>query len=179
MATVGGSSISNIRPTGEVGSDVRKAVADGAHLIDLGQASAAAVASVRAIEPEVFVCADAAGADLTRDRGVADRTGATLLLPVPAGTDTAELAQLSDSRGEVVVATAPAGAARLAKAGWHVLVDVDAPDDAAAAAVAAICVWLGAKIIRTRNVAAVRQAADMVESIRGTRAPFWTRRGLA
>lgn len=175
MAAIGESSSSN-RHTSEVTRDVRAAVADGARLVDLGRASAAAVASIRAIEPDVFVCADAPGADLTRDRGVADLTGATLLVSVPAGGDTAGLPR---GPGAVVVAAPPVGVAPLTEAGRHVLVDVDAPEDAATVAVAAICVWLGAKIIRTRNVATVRQAADMVESIRATRAPFWTRRGLA
>ncbi len=147
---------------------VRRAVAEGARLVDLGPAGAAAIAAVRAAQPDVIVCADAPGADLTRDQSIAERTGAALLAsPGESGP------------GAGLVAAAPTDVAPLTRAGWQVLVDVDGENAAATVAVAAICAWLGARIIRTRQIGSVRQAVDMVESIRGNRAPTWTRRGLA
>ena len=46
-------------------------------------------------------------------------------------------------------------------------------------AVAAVCVWLGASMLRTRHVAEVLRCADMTESILGRRSPAWAVRGLA
>jgi dihydropteroate synthase len=48
-----------------------------------------------------------------------------------------------------------------------------------AEAVAAICVWLGASVLRTRYLAEVRRCADMTEAILGRRPPAWAVRGLA
>jgi dihydropteroate synthase len=45
-------------------------------------------------------------------------------------------------------------------------------------AVTAVAAWLGARIFRAHNVAEVRQALDMVASIRGRRPPAAPRRGL-
>ena len=157
---------------------VRTAVADGARLVDLGVANSEAVSAVRAIDPAVIVCADAQGADLTRDPVVAEQTGATLLRPGPA--DSPPRAGSGSARREsLLVSGAPSDVGRLTAIGWAVLVDVDAADVASTLAVAAVCAWLGARIVRTRHVAAVRQAVEMVESIRGSRPPSWTRRGLA
>lgn len=157
---------------------VRSAVRGGARLVDLGVASSEAIGAVRAIDPGVIVCADAPGADLTRDPGVAERTGATLLRvrPVdgPPGGGSG-----SARRESILVTGEPADVGRLTAAGWAVVVDVDATELAGTLAIAAVCAWLGARIVRTRHVAAVCQAVEMVESIRGTRAPSWTRRGLA
>lgn len=161
---------------------VRTAVADGARLVDLGPASGAAVSSVHAIDPDVLVCADAPGADLTRDPELARRTGAALLRTRPASAHS-EGAHRGGGHGSAdgpaLVAAAPADVGWLTAAGWAVLVDADAAELAATLAVASVCAWLGARIVRTRHVAAVRQAIEMVESIRGTRAPLRTRRGLA
>lgn len=46
-------------------------------------------------------------------------------------------------------------------------------------AAAAVAVWLGAQVVRTHDVAATRQALDMVASIRGDRPPIAVTRGLA
>ena len=46
-------------------------------------------------------------------------------------------------------------------------------------ATTAVCAWLGARVFRAHNVAETRQVLDMVASIRGTRPPAVTRRGLA
>jgi hypothetical protein len=50
---------------------------------------------------------------------------------------------------------------------------------AAAVAAAAISTWLGAPVIRSRHVVAVRRAIDMTLSIAGRRLPALTTRGLA
>jgi hypothetical protein len=79
--------------------------------------------------------------------------------------------------------------------GWAVLVDADraaalAAGDAGAegrradevpgvVALAALACWLGATAVRTRQVAPVRRALDMTESIRGIRPPASAVRGLA
>ena len=55
----------------------------------------------------------------------------------------------------------------------------DADCLAAVVAAAAISVWLGAPVVRTRQVAPVRRAIDMTMSIAGTRLPALTTRGLA
>lgn len=178
-------------------AQVRAAVGNGARLVDLGPAGPAAVAAVRAACPGVLVCADAPGADLTRDSELASRTSAALVHTGPArsrrsgngpqrpggtaaGAGAAGQAPAGASPvGTTLVAAAPADVGWLLRDGWAVVVDVDAADLAATVAVASVCAWLGAPVVRTRHVAAVRQALEMVESIRGTRAPSWTRRGLA
>ena len=177
------------------------AVADGAGLIDVARASAGAIESIRAVHPEVIICADADGADLTRDPAIAARTGAALLRtnapasagPVPAGTlqkriapagtepaRTAPAGTVPAPRAETVLTEAtPAEAIALAAAGSAAVADADGGELAATIATAAVLAWLGVRVVRTRHVAAVRQALEMVESVRGTRTPSWTRRGLA
>ncbi|MDQ6850870.1 MAG: dihydropteroate synthase [Actinomycetota bacterium] len=46
-------------------------------------------------------------------------------------------------------------------------------------AATSISAWLGARVFRAHNIAETRQTLDMVASIRGTRAPARTVRGLA
>jgi hypothetical protein len=50
---------------------------------------------------------------------------------------------------------------------------------AAVIATAAVCTWLGAPVIRSRHVRAVRRAIDMTASIAGHRPPSRAVRGLA
>jgi hypothetical protein len=64
-------------------------------------------------------------------------------------------------------------------AGWLADAGADGGSLAGVLAVAAVCGWLGASVIWTRHVAGVRRALDMTETIRGTRPPAWTIRGLA
>lgn len=178
---------------------VRDAVADGARLVDIGRPGILAVEPIRAANPEVIICADAPGADLTRDPENAARTGAALLrrstpAPPPSGVPPASGAAWPSSAPGTVTGTTPTGlapagpglieaapveAAALAAAGHAVLADADADELAATIAVASVLAWLGVRVVRTRHVAAVREALEMVESIRGTRAPSWARRGLA
>ncbi|MEU6039330.1 hypothetical protein ABZ801_28395 [Actinomadura sp. NPDC047616] len=75
----------------------------------------------------------------------------------------------------------------LVAAGRPVLVtlvpdDPGSPEpDAGLLAAAAVYAWLGVRTLRVPETqeAAVRQVVDMVASIRGTRPPALTRRGLA
>jgi len=76
--------------------------------------------------------------------------------------------------------------------GWPVLVSLsrkdfvgetlDLPPDGrleGTLAATAVSAWLGARVFRAHDVAATRRVLDMVASIRGTRPPAATRRGLA
>jgi hypothetical protein len=78
------------------------------------------------------------------------------------------------------VQAAPAGIQPAVRAGWSVLADLEGMDgQARTEAVAAVCAWLGARVLRTRYLAEVRRCADMTESILGRRPPAWAVRGLA
>ena len=81
---------------------------------------------------------------------------------------------------------------RLTETGWPVLVALSRKDfvgetlDLPAAdrlegtlAATAISAWLGARVFRAHDVRATRRVLDMVASIRGTREPAVSRRGLA
>jgi hypothetical protein len=75
--------------------------------------------------------------------------------------------------GLIVTAAVPEETERLAGDGLTLLVDEPVQ------AVTAVHAWLGARVFRTDDVRATRQVLDMVASIRGTRPPAVTRRGLA
>ena len=81
---------------------------------------------------------------------------------------------------------------KLVATGWPVLValsrkdfvgeTLDLPVDdrlEGTLAATAISAWLGARVFRAHDVRATRRVLDMVGSIRGTRPPTFTRRGLA
>ena len=75
---------------------------------------------------------------------------------------------------------APAEVAGAVAADLWFLVDVDSGGTpAAAGAIAAVCAWQGARLIRTRYVTEVRRCLDMTESILGIRPPALAIRGLA
>jgi len=80
--------------------------------------------------------------------------------------------------GQILVQATPAGIEASGRAGWAVLEEWQEPP-ARTEAVAAVCVWLGARVLRTPYVAEVRRSADMTESILGRRPPAWAIRGLA
>ena len=76
--------------------------------------------------------------------------------------------------------------------GWPVLVSLSNKDFVGEAldrplgerllgtlATTSVSAWLGARVFRAHNVAETRQTLDMVASIRGTRPPARTVRGLA
>ena len=82
--------------------------------------------------------------------------------------------------------------AELVGTGWPVLVSLSRKDFVGETldlppherlegtlAATAVSAWLGARVFRAHDVAATRRVLDMVASIRGTRPPAATRRGLA
>jgi dihydropteroate synthase len=160
------------------------AVRAGAALVDLGSAGPAALAAFRASNPGILVCAAHEQADVVRDPATALRTGAILICDSLAAAASARL-----PRAQLLVDVPPGLVPHAAAAGYAALVDLgdDAatapgagrPDPAGPVAVAAICGWLGATVVRTWNPRQVRRALDMAESIRGTRPPARTVRGLA
>ncbi|MGH3178106.1 MAG: hypothetical protein ACRDPF_30055, partial [Streptosporangiaceae bacterium] len=135
----------------------------------------------------VRVCGEHEDADLMRDADLAARTGAALICPGPDAAEAA--ARRGVAAGRILVQAAPAGIEAAVRAGWPVLADLEGLADlervaglarlARTEAVAAVCAWLGASVLRTRHVTEVRRCADMTESILGRRPPAWAVRGLA
>jgi len=166
------------------------ALAAGAGLIDLWEATPDAVAAFRDRHPEVPVCAAAGWAAVVRDRALAQRTGALLVCDGPAGAASAQTVGLPRER--LLVEVPPALATGLLAGGWRVIVRADGPPGppgpvvtgaeqdgaesdgagtavAGVAATAALAAWLGATAVRTGQVTAARRAIDMTASIRGIR----------
>ena len=165
------------------------AAAAGAGLVDAGD-DGALVPAIRRAVGGVRVCGEHEDADLVRDADLAARTGAALICPGPDAA--AAAVRRGVTAGRILVQAAPAGIEAAVRAGWPVLADLDGlagpdglggldgPDGLARIeAVAAVCAWLGASVLRTRHVAEVRRCADMTESILGRRPPAWAVRGLA
>jgi len=185
-------------------AEATAAAAAGAAFIDLGpadQAGPAAITALRASHPGLLICAASEQADLVLDQATALRTGAILICDGLARAERA-VAGAGLPRGQLLVETDPGGVSRARAAGFAVLVDLrDGPAAAAAPgaaatgaaatgaaatgappgalAVAAICAWLGATMVRTSHPAQVRRALDMADTIRGGRPPARTVRGLA
>jgi hypothetical protein len=183
------------------------ATAAGAGLIDAGDDGALVPAIRRAVDG-VRVCGEHEDADLVRDAGLAARSGATLICPGPGPAAAAVRRGIAAGRilvqaapagveaavraGWPVLADLEGLAGPEALAGLEGIADLDGfadldglrgPDGVAGLArieaAAAVCVWLGASVLRTRHVAEVRRCADMTESILGRRPPAWAVRGLA
>ena len=155
------------------------AVAAGAALVDAGR-DGALVPAIRQAVSGVRICGQHETADLVRNADLAAHTGAALICPGPDAADAAVRRGVAAER--ILVQAVPAGIEPAVQAGWAVLADLEAEDAAGRArteAVAAICAWLGASVLRTRYVAEVRRCADMTESILGRRPPAWAVRGLA
>ena len=158
--------------------------AAGARLVDVGDRDAL-IPAIRDQLGGLRICGYSAGADIVRDADLAARTGAGLICPDVRAA--ARAGQLGIAAERVLVQTGPAGIAAAAQAGWAILVDLAGGDggltgqDTAAreAAVAAVCAWLGASVIRTRHVTEIRRSVEMTESILGRRPPAGTLRGLA
>ena len=152
--------------------------AAGARLVDVGVAEALIPAIRRATEA-LLICGYAEGADLVLDADLAARGGAGLICQDPAAAAAAVQRGIAPER--ILVRVTPAQIESAAESGWATLVDVDAVGGSLAGveAVAAVCGWLGVSVVETRHVAEVRRALDMTETIRGTRPPAWTVRGLA
>jgi hypothetical protein len=167
------------------------AAAAGARLADAGR-DGELVPAIRRAAGGVLVCGEHETADVVRDPGLAVRTGAALICPGAA--EAAAAVRRGIAAGRILVHAAPAGIEAAVRAGWTVLADLEELADldelaaraeaegaeaARLEAVAAVCVWLGARVLRTRYVAEVRRSADMTESILGRRPPTWAVRGLA
>ncbi|MGH3188275.1 MAG: hypothetical protein ACRDPY_39465 [Streptosporangiaceae bacterium] len=170
----------------------------GARLVDVGTAGAL-IPAIRSATEDLLICGCAEGADLVLDAGLAARSGAGLICPDPAEAAAAVRRGIAQER--ILVRVTPAQIESAAESGWATMVDVGAvaggQADAGAGAggqaegqrgagllagveaVAAVCGWLGVSVVKTRHVAEVRRALDMTETIRGTRPPSWTVRGLA
>jgi hypothetical protein len=169
--------ISVLTPVSTV-TEAAAAAAAGASLVDVGDDDEL-IPAIRDATRDVRISGRGAGADIILDAALAARAGAGLICPDPDAAARAVRSGITAER--ILVAAAPAGISAAVRSGWAVLVDVDegADSPAEAEAVAAICGWLGASVIRTRYVAGVRRCADMTESILGNRPPAWTLRGLA
>lgn len=152
----------------------------GARLVDTG-ADETLAAGIRQAGLDVLICGRFEDADLGGDAAAAIRRGTGLIC---AGVAAAERAERDGiPRNRIVVQVAPGELA--AATGWRTMVDVDGAGDTAvdavarAGAVATVCAWQGAGIIRTRYVAQVQRCLDMTACILGTRPPAWAVRGLA
>ncbi len=156
-------------------AEAAAAVEAGAALVESGSFEPAAIAAFRASHPGIGICADAEQADITRDPALALRSGAVLAC---AGLTAAGRAGLPASR--LLVEAEPASIAGVRAAGYATLVDLrdESGTDAGLLALAAICGWLGATVVRTWHPLQVRRGLDMAESIRGVRPPARTVRGL-
>ena len=104
---------------------------------------------------------------MVRDAGLAARGGAALICPGPDAA--AAAVRRGVAAGRILVQAAPAGKSSARPCSrWSVLADLEGLDGRARTeAVAAVCVWLGASVLRTGYVAEVRRCADMTESILG------------
>jgi len=154
------------------------AAAAGADLIDVGDDDEL-IGAIRGAARDTHICGRGADADIVRDAALAVRTGAGLMCPDPGAASRA--VQRGIAADTIVVPAPPAGIPAAVRSGWAVLADVDETgrSPAEAEAIAAVCAWLGASVIRTRHVTGVRRSVDMTESILGRRPPAWTLRGLA
>ena len=156
-------------------AEAAAAVRAGAALVEFGTADPAAIAAFRDSHPGIGICAAAEQADITRDPALAQRGGTILACADPAAARRAGL-----PAGRLLVKAEPARLAVVRAAGYATLVDLrdESGADAGILAVAAICAWLGATVVRTWHPRQVRRALDMAESIRGIRPPARTVRGL-
>ena len=175
-------------------AEASAAVAAGADLIDLGAATPETITAFRSQYPGIRVCAAGSQADMVRDAAVARLTGAMLLCGDPdAALDS------GIPPDQVLVDVLPATVPEVSQGGLAALVDADRAAGLAAryyaadrepaglgltpvaeiVALAALSSWLGARVVRTSYPAQVRHALDMTASVRGTRPPSRTVRGLA
>ena len=173
----GSAGIALMAPVATV-AEAAGAAAAGARLADAGR-DGALVPAIRRAVGGVLACGDHETADVVRDPGLAARTGAVLICPGPDAADAA--VRRGIAAGRILVQAAPAGIEAALRAGWAVLADLEEWHESPARteAAAAVCVWLGARVLRTRYAAGVSRSADMTESILGRRPPAWAVRGLA
>jgi hypothetical protein len=169
--------ITVLAPVSTVTEAIASALA-GAGLVDVGEDDAL-ILQIRDAVPEVGICGHGGGADIVYDDALAARAGSGLICR-DTGT-AASAVQRGIAPERILLQTAPGDIEATSRSGWAALVDLDQGTDALARAeaVAAVCAWVGAKVIRTRHVAEIRRCLDMTESILGLRRPAWTLRGLA
>jgi hypothetical protein len=169
--------IAVLAPVATVAEAVASALA-GAGLVDVGEDDAL-ILQVREAVPEVGICGHGADADIGYDAAVAARAGSGLICRDPGAAASAVQRGIAPER--ILLQTAPDDVAEASRSGWAALVDLDRETGslARAEAIAAVCAWAGAKVIRTRHVAEIRRCLDMTETILGLRRPAWTLRGLA
>ncbi|MEV5711353.1 hypothetical protein [Actinoallomurus sp. NPDC052274] len=152
------------------GADIAEVAADPEIVRAVRADPRAPVIAVTPSSEEQAAACVRAGADLLigdRFAGVAAATGAALLCSAP------ERAVGIRPDGVLVRVTDPYETERLAEAGRAVFVDAAEP------AVASVFAWAGARVFRAADADAMRQVLDMVASIKGTRPPAVSRRGLA
>ena len=156
-----------------------RAAAAGARLVEVGRDSGALIPAIRRAADGVRICGHHESADVVWEAALAARTGAGLICPDQDAAAAAVRRGIAAER--IWVRTTPAGVGPAVRAGWAVLADLEEQADSLARteAIAALCAWLGASVLRTRHVAQVRRCADMTESIAGRRPPAWALRGLA
>jgi len=154
-----------LAPVSTVSDAVASALA-GAALVDVGEDDTL-ILQIRDAVPEVGICGLGVGADIVHDATLAARTGAGLICR-DSGT-AASAVQRGIGAERILLQTVPDDVRATSRSGWA----------ARAEAIAAVCAWTGAKVIRTRHVAEIRRCLDMTESILGLRRPAWTLRGLA
>jgi hypothetical protein len=176
--------IAVLAPVSTVTGAVASALA-GAGLVDVGEDDAL-IQGIRDAVPEVGICGHGLDADIVHDAALAARAGSALICRDLGMAASAVQRGIRPER--ILVWTAPGDVGATSRSGWAVLVDLDqgtAELDrgtealARVEAIAAVCAWAGAKVIRTRHVAEIRRCLDMTESILGLRRPAWTLRGLA
>jgi dihydropteroate synthase len=137
--------------------EARRALAEGADLLDVSGCEPGAAAAIRAAHPGAVPAGSTAQASTAIGPGAV--IDADLLAAACAG----------------LAGPHPPGAAG-ADAGGEAAGEAPV---AAVIAVAAIGTWLGAAAVRTRHVREVRRVIDMTSSIAGIRPPALTTRGLA
>jgi hypothetical protein len=121
-------------------------------------------------DPQQAALARAEGADLIDVRGATPGALAAIRASLPAGVLSTH--PRADPLDADKLAAAAARQSRAAGPGGRAT-------PAAVIATAAVCTWLGAPVVRSRHIRAVRRAIDMTASIAGRRPPSHTVRGLA
>ena len=165
-----------------------QAIGAGAHLVDAGT-DEALIAAIRREGLDVLDSGWLRYVGLGLGLGLTPEPGS------PAADSPAAEGMPSD---RILVQIGPDEVTAAVATGWRTLVDVDGDDydlgdgdgdgdraredaqtaAARAGAIAAICAWQGAHMVRTRHITQVRRCIDMTESILGTRPPAWAVRGL-
>lgn len=168
-------------------SDPYEGTAVLAPVSSLAAAAAAAAAGAAMMDAG----ADEVLATAIRQAGLAVLDAGWLILDGPdPGIEAAPSTVAAD---RILVRVSPGQVAAAVAAGWRTLVDIDistststAPgaradtrtDVVRAGAIAAVCAWQGAYLVRTRHVAEVRRCLDMAECVLGARPPVRAVRGL-